>query len=164
MVGQWRSESALRHGVDQQRQGHHHEQPFNPAGFFDKERGDKKQRVFQKPKAPFDVRLPFVGGDDLRIAELPSVDIGAQDKAGLRVLVLLYSVVIRMNLRLDVPFASLAWRARCGTAFASVTMVFRQMRGRHAVILPVRGQYRQGLVSGLGGAKALGLEVKELAW
>jgi len=36
VVCQVRSESALRHGVAQQRQGHDPEQPFNPAGFFDK--------------------------------------------------------------------------------------------------------------------------------
>ena len=107
MRGQLRSESALRHGVDQQRQGHHHEQPFNPAGLFDKERGDKKQRVFEKPKAPFNVRLPFVGGDHLGIAELAGVDIGAQDKAGLGLLVLLYRLVIRMDLGLDLPLAGL---------------------------------------------------------
>jgi hypothetical protein len=114
-----RSESALRHGVDQQRQGHDHEQPFNPAGFLDKERGDKKQWVFEKPKAPFDVRLPFVGGDNLNIAERTSADIGAQDKAGFRLLVLLYGVVIRLDLHLDLPLAGLEGRARCGTAFAS---------------------------------------------
>jgi hypothetical protein len=106
--------------------------------------------------------LPFVGGDDLRIAEFPSGAIGTQDKAGLRVLGLLYGVGIRMDLRLAVPRARLAGRAQCGTAFASVTFVFRQRRRRTAVILPVRGQDRQGLVSGLGGATALGLEVKEL--
>jgi hypothetical protein len=163
VVCQLRSESALRHGVDQQRQGHHHEQSFHPAGFFDKERGDKKQRVFEKPTAAFDVRLPFVGGDALRIAELPSGDIGAQDQAGLCLRGLLSGGLIRMDLRLDLPRARLAWPARCGTAFTRVACVFRQRRGRNAVILPVRGQYRQGRVSGLGGAKALGVEVERAA-
>jgi hypothetical protein len=35
VLGSWLSKSALRHGVDQQRQRHHHEQPFNPVGFFE---------------------------------------------------------------------------------------------------------------------------------
>ena len=69
--------------------------------------------------------MPFVGGDDLKIAELPSVDIGAQDKAGLCLLGLLYGVLIRMDVRLDLPRAGLAGRARGGTAFASVMFVFR---------------------------------------
>src|SRR5262245_4923812 len=36
---------------------------------------------------------------------------------------------IRMNLRLDLPLAGLEGGARCGTAFAGVAFVFRQMRG-----------------------------------
>ena len=77
-------------------------------------------------------------------------------------LVLFYGVLIRMDLRLDLPLAGLEWRARCGTTFASVAFVLRQMRGRNVVILPALGQYRQGLLSGLGCAEAFGLEMKEL--
>jgi hypothetical protein len=32
------AQSALRHRVDQQGEGHHHQQPFKPAGLFDKQR------------------------------------------------------------------------------------------------------------------------------
>jgi hypothetical protein len=53
MLGSWLAQSALRHGVDQQREGHHHQQSFHPAGLFDKQRRDKKQWVFEQPKAPF---------------------------------------------------------------------------------------------------------------
>ena len=137
----------------------------NPSirlGFLTKSDETKNSGSLRNRKPPFNLRLPFVGGDDLSIAELTSVDIGAKDKAGFRLLVLLYGVVIRMDLSLDLPLAGLEGRARCGTAFASVAFVFRQMRGRHVVILPALGQGRQGLLSGLGCAKALGLEVKEL--
>lgn len=34
----WLAQSALRHRVDQQGEGHHHPQPFNPAGLFDQQR------------------------------------------------------------------------------------------------------------------------------
>ena len=78
----WRSKPALRYGVDQQRQRHHHEQPFNPVGFFDQQRRDKQQRIFEKPKAPFNLRLTFVGGNDLGMAPLARVDIGPKDQAG----------------------------------------------------------------------------------
>ena len=34
VLGSLLSKAALRHGVDQQRQRHHHEQPVKPVGFF----------------------------------------------------------------------------------------------------------------------------------
>jgi hypothetical protein len=46
--------AALCHRVNQQGEGHHHQQPVDPAGLFDKPRGDKKQGVFEKAKAAFD--------------------------------------------------------------------------------------------------------------
>jgi hypothetical protein len=42
MRGSLLAQSALRHGVDQQREGHHHQQSFTQAGLFDKQRRDKK--------------------------------------------------------------------------------------------------------------------------
>jgi hypothetical protein len=35
LLGSWLATSALRHGVDQQREGQHHQQSDNPAGLFD---------------------------------------------------------------------------------------------------------------------------------
>src|SRR4029453_8277071 len=70
--------------------------------------------------------------------------------------------VIRMDVGLDLPREALQWRPRWGTAFASITFVFGQMIGRNGVILPALGQRRESIVSGFGGAKALGLQVKEL--
>jgi hypothetical protein len=93
----------------------------------------------EKAKAPCDVRRPFVGDDDLGIASLTSGDMGAQDNAGLCLLVLRSGVVIHMDWRRDVPLASLEGCVRCGTACASVAVVVRAMRGRHAVLLPALG-------------------------
>jgi hypothetical protein len=67
-----------------------------------------------------------------------------------------------MDLRLALPLTGLEGRAGCGTAFTSVAFVCSQMSGLHGVILPALGHYRQGLLSGLGGAKTCGLEVQEL--
>src|SRR5262245_53219141 len=89
---------------------------------------------------------------------------GAQHLAGLGLLVPVSRFVIRMDVGLDVPRTGLAGRAWCGTACAGVALIFSQLRGRNAVILPVLGEDRQGLLSGLGCVKALGLEGKELLW
>ena len=67
-----------------------------------------------------------------------------------------------MDLGLDLPLDGLERYARCGTAFASIAFVFSQMRGLNAVILPALGQRCEGSLSGLGCAKALGLQMKEL--
>jgi hypothetical protein len=162
VLGSWLSKSALRHGIDQQRQRHYHEQPFNPVGFFDKQRRDKKQRIFEQPKAPLNLRLPCVGGNDLGIAQLGSVDMGPQYKAGLDLLVVLNRRVIRMDLGRDLPLDGLEWGARCWSTFAGVVCVFAQMIRLDAVIRPVLGQRRQGILGGAGRTEALGLQVKEL--
>ena len=70
--------------------------------------------------------------------------------------------VIRMDVDLDWPRDGLQGRARCGTAFASIVFVFGEMRRRTGVIRPALGQRGEGIVSGCGGAKALGWQVKAL--
>src|SRR4030095_10178142 len=70
--------------------------------------------------------------------------------------------VIRMDLGLDLPLDGLEGRTWGRTAFTRVAGVFSQLRGLDAVILPALGQRCEGILSGLGGAKALGLQVKEL--
>jgi len=162
VLGSWHSKSALRHRVDQQRPRHHHEQPFNPVGFFDTQRRDKKPRIFEQPKAPFDVRLPFVGGNDLSMAQLASVDLGPKDKAGLDLLVVLKRRVIRTDVGLDWPRDGLEWGARCGSTLAGVVCVFAQVIRLDAVIRPVLGSRRQGIVGGAGRTTAFGWQVQ--AW
>jgi hypothetical protein len=95
------------------------------------------------------------------MASLAGGDIGAKDIAGLGLLVLRNRFVIRMDLGLDLPFGGLEGCTRCGTAFASVALVWSQMRELNAVIPPALGQHGEGLLSGFGGTKALGLQVKE---
>jgi hypothetical protein len=89
VCGSWLAQSALRHGVHQQRGGHHHQQACNPTGLFDKQRRDKKQRVFEPPKAPLNPRLAFVGRDSRGGAQLASTAIGPQHNTGLDVLEIL---------------------------------------------------------------------------
>jgi hypothetical protein len=50
--GSWLAKSALRHGVDQQREGHHHQQSFNAAMLFDKHRRDKNRGSLSNRKPP----------------------------------------------------------------------------------------------------------------
>ena len=157
------SQSALCHRVDQQREGHHHQQPFDPAGLFDKQRGDKKQRVFEKPKAPFNPGLAFVGRDDLGIAQLAGVDIGAKHKAGLDLLAVPHRLLIRPDVGLDLPRAGLEGRARCGTAFAGIAFVFDQVEDVDPVIRPALGQRRQGLLGRLGRVESVGLAGERVA-
>jgi hypothetical protein len=157
----WLAKSTLRHGVAQERQGHRHASPFHPVGFFAQQRRDEKQRVFEKPKAPCNVRLAFVGGAHLGRAHLPDVHRGAKDTAGLGLLGLRHRCVVCLDVALDVPRAGLAWRARCGTALASVAFVFRQMRGRNTVLRPALGPRCEGLLSRFRSANALGLQGQE---
>ena len=56
---------------------------------------------------------------------------------------------------------ALSGGARCWTTFAGVVFVFAQVIRLDAVIRPALGQRRQGILGGLGRAKALGLQVKE---
>jgi len=87
---------------------------------------------------------------------------GAKARAGLGVLGLRQRGVIRLDVALDVPRAGLEGRARCGTAWASRAFGCSQMRGRDAGRLPALGQRGAGLLSGVGGAQALGWQVQ--AW
>jgi len=52
----------LGEGIDQQGQGHHHQQALDAAGLFDKQRGGEKQRIFEETEAPFGGTLSFVTG------------------------------------------------------------------------------------------------------
>src|SRR5712691_12719302 len=80
------SHPALGHGIDQQRQGHYHQETLDPGGLFDTQRRHKKHRVFEKPKAPFHRALSFVASDDLRIGQGRVGDRGAEDETRLAVL------------------------------------------------------------------------------
>ena len=51
------AQSTLRDRIDQEGERHHRQQPLNPGGFLHKQRRDKAQRIFEKPKAPFKIYL-----------------------------------------------------------------------------------------------------------
>jgi hypothetical protein len=123
------AQATLRHRVDQQGEGHHHQQPFNPARLFDKQRRDKKQWVCEQSKAAFDTRLAFVGRHDLGLAQRAGVDIGAQPTTGPDLLVMPHRLLIRPDASLDLPCDGLQGSARCWTAFAGIALVFDQGGG-----------------------------------
>jgi hypothetical protein len=66
----WLAQSTLRHGRDQQGYCHHHQQPWNTARFFQKQRRAKEPRVFAKPEAALGLDLALVCPNHLRIAQL----------------------------------------------------------------------------------------------
>ena len=158
----WRSTPALRHGVDQQRQRHHHEPPVNPLGFFDQHRRDQTQRLLKQPKAPCNWGLTGVGGQDLDMAPLASVDLGPQDKAVVDVRVVLNRLVIRTDVGLDVPCESLKGGTGGGATCAGVVLVCAQVLRVDAVVRPGLGSRCQGRLGGAGCTKALGVQVKPL--
>jgi len=106
--------AALRYRVDQQGEGHSHQQPFDPAGLFDKQRRDKKAWGLKKAQASFDTRRAFVGRNDRGIAQLAAADIGAQDTASLDVLAVSQCLLIRPDAGLEVPLDGLQRGAGVG--------------------------------------------------
>jgi hypothetical protein len=104
------------------------------------------------------VRLAVVGGDPRGSAQLAGGAMGAKDIAGCGLRVRRHGCVIRQDVGLDVPLEALAWGARREAPLASGALMCRPMRGRQAVLLPARGQGGEGLLSGFGGANALGLQ------
>ena len=156
------AQSALRHRGDQQRAGHYHQQPLNTAGLFDKQRRDKKQRVFEQAKAPFDTGLAFMGLDDFGIAQFAGVNVRSEDKARLALLPLLKRLLIRPGVGLDVPLDRLQRRVRCRTAFACIAFVCDQAVGSDLVLGPAPGQLCERFLGHLGCLETLGLQVKEL--
>ena len=134
--------------------------PSIRLGFFDKQRRDKKQRIFEKPQAPFNLSLAFIGGDDLGIAQLAYVHIGPKHEASLDLLVVLNRVVIRTDLGLDWPLDGLQWGARCGSTFAGIVLVFTHAVGCDLVVRPALGQGRQRLLGHFRRLDTLGVQVK----
>jgi hypothetical protein len=156
-----RQQLALRYRVDQQGSRHHHEEPLDPARFFDKQRRDKKQRVFEQAKAPFNPGLTFVGRHDGSIAQLAGVDIGAEHNTGLELLPVPNRLLSGPHVRLNLPLRVFERCVRRGTAFGGVAFVCDQVRGLQLVIQPALGQRCQRVLGRLGRREALGLQMKE---
>src|SRR5262245_12281210 len=156
------TQSPLRHGIDQLGQRHHHQQPLNTTRFFQKQRRDKEQRVFEQPEAALGLGLALVGLNHLRIAQLARLNIGPEHKAGVVLRAVLNRLLIGPNLDLNLPVNR---RHRGGAprpAWASVVGVFDEVEGLYLVIWPWFRTSGQRRLSGLRRLKALGLYVKEL--
>jgi hypothetical protein len=52
----------LSGGIDEQTDGHHHQQGHDAFGFFERERRGHKLGGFEEAKAACGIRLPFVSG------------------------------------------------------------------------------------------------------
>ena len=57
VMGQLVSHPALGNGVDQQRQGHHHQETLEPRRLFDEERRHKKHGVLEEAEAALPPRF-----------------------------------------------------------------------------------------------------------
>src|SRR6516162_10319080 len=53
-------------GIDEQTDGHHHQQGHDALGFFEIERRGQKLRGLEEAKAAFGIYLAFVAGQHLR--------------------------------------------------------------------------------------------------
>ena len=156
-LSSWRSQSAWRHGVHQERPGHPPAPPLHAVRVFDTPRRDDQPRVCEPPPAPFHVRRAGVGGADRGSPPLAGVDRGAQDLAGLGGRVRLQRVGIGKDVRRDWPRRGLEGRGRRGTALARVAVVVGARRGREAVRRPALGPGAEGLWRGGGSAHAWGV-------
>ena len=76
-------------------------------GFFDKQRRDEKQRVFEKSEPTLCLGLRFIAGDHLHVAELLRRDVGPQHKARGMLLGVLDALGIQPHLGLHLP--RVAW-------------------------------------------------------
>ena len=60
MLLEGRADAVLQGRIDEQTDGHHHQQGHDAFRFFEIERGGQKLRVFQEAKPAFRPGLPFV--------------------------------------------------------------------------------------------------------
>src|SRR5678816_107513 len=59
------ADAVLSGRIDEQTDGHHHQQGHDAFGFFEIERRGQKLGVFEEAKAALGIRLPFVSGQHL---------------------------------------------------------------------------------------------------
>ena len=136
MLCQLLAQAALRHRLDQQGSRHPHQQPLDTEGFFTHHDETKNSGFFNPSQAPFDTRLAFIGRHDLGIAQLAGADIRAEPKAGLALLLASQGLVLRPDVRVDLPLDSLQGCLRRRAAFASIAFMFRQATRVNLVVFP----------------------------
>ena len=86
LLGELLPQASLGDGIDQQDQGHHHQQALDAGGFFHKERGGEKQRLFEETETTFSATLSFVVGQEVFILDLLGIDGGGQHETGFALL------------------------------------------------------------------------------
>src|SRR5262245_59039324 len=159
--GQWLAQAALRQRIPQQCQGHHHQSPWNPTGFFDEQRRDKKHGGFEKAAPTLDAGWGFIGADHLGLAHVASWPIGPNDQAGTRLLVGLDDLLCRSHLGLHLPLKRLEGPRGGGPPLACITFGLYHTAGVELMIAPRCGQGLQGSLRCLWRLKTLGRQVEQ---
>ena len=116
---------------------------MNPTGFFDEQRRDKKQGVFEKSEPALDASLGFIGSDHLRIAHVAGLNIGANDKTGALLLVGLNDLLSGSDLGVNLPLNRLEGTRGGGPPFACIAFVVDDLAGGELMIAPRCGQRLQ---------------------
>jgi len=153
--------ATLRHRIDAQGSRHHREQPLHPRGVFHKQRGDKKQRIFEKPQAPFHLGLRFLGLHHRAITEWARLNIGPQNKAGLVWLQMPKLRVLRPDLCFALPVDGLDGRGGGRAACTSRVFLCNQGGAVNLVRPPRLCHSSERGWGGLRRLKPFGLQVKE---
>ncbi len=156
------AQATLRHRIDQQRQGHDHQQPLNPRGFFHKQRCNKKQRVFEKAEPAFCLGLPLVPSDDLGIAELLRLNMTSAHKTRVILLGVLYACDSGSHTSVELPLRGFDRGLRGGPTCGGLPLLLKPLARLDLMILPLLPERGQRLLSALRCLKTLGLQVKQV--
>jgi hypothetical protein len=84
--------------------------------------------------------VAFIGRHDLGVAQPAGTDIRAHHKAGLALRLAPQGLVLRQDVRVDVPLDPLEGCLRRRAAFASLACVFGQATSVNLVVFPALGQ------------------------
>jgi hypothetical protein len=162
VVGQVLAPSAWCHRVDPPGERHHPQEPLDTAGFFDKPRRDKTQRILETPAAPFHPGLACVGRDDLGISQRAGAAMGTAHTTGVMLLLGPHDRRMRPDVGLDLPCARVDRHARCRAACARLALMVAQVVGVDLVRRPALGQCRERLLGRLRRREAFRVEGQEL--
>ena len=162
LLGQLLPQASLGDRIDQQGQGHHHQQALDPGGLFHKKRGREKQRFFEETEAAFNGTLSFVVGQKVFILDHLGIDGGAQYESGFALLLGASFFRIGPDGNLELPVDGLDRRVRGRTAFVGIVDMRRAGGLVDLMIRPFASQTIQAGVGLLFRVKALGLKMIEL--
>jgi hypothetical protein len=137
--------------------------PARRVGFLPHNDETKNRGALRHRPPPGTGRLALVGRAHRGVASRAGGAMGAPSSAGWRGLGRRQRGGIRLDVALDGPRAGLQGRARGGPAWASRAWVCGALRGRQGGRRPALGHRGAGLLSGGGGAKALGVP-RQAGW